>query len=112
MTSPRTLSAIAILQVIALSGFFYSTHVGDSFLPELGGNGDGGSIRLWNARADLAFCVLTGLWLIAIVLAIRTASGVGVSYWRAFSLSLKGLLALAVALPVCGLLAGYIVLAF
>jgi len=112
VTSPRTLSAIAILQVIALSGFFYSTHVGDSFLPESGGSGDGGAIYLWYAHADLAFGVLVGLWMTAIVLAIRTARGVGAPYSRAFCVPLKGPLALTVALPVCGLLAWYIVLAF
>jgi hypothetical protein len=112
VTSPRTLSALAILQVIALSVFFYSIHIGDSFLPERGGNGDGGAIYLWNTRADLAFGALAGLWLTALVLAIRTARRGGVSYWRALSQSPKGLQALAVVLPVCGLLAGYIVLAF
>jgi hypothetical protein len=110
--SLRTLSAIAILEIVALAVLFYSTHMGASLLPERGGNGDGGAIYLWNARADLAFAALAGLWVTALVLAILSARRGGVSHWRAISLSPKGLLAWVVALPVCGLLAECIVVAF
>jgi len=111
VTSPLVFSAVAALQVVALSSFFYSIQVADSFLPERGGNGDGTEIAIWNNRASLAFGVLTILWLTALVLAIIAARRGGFSYRRAVLSAPQGLQALAVALPVCGLLAGCIFLA-
>jgi hypothetical protein len=111
MTSRSTICAIVIFQVFALTSFFLSVRVADSYLPELGGSGRASSIYLWNGLADLAFLVLAGLWVVALWLVVRVNMHSGRSLWQTLSHAPQGFSALAVSLPILGLLAGYLLLA-
>jgi hypothetical protein len=105
MTNHRAIYTDIFLQVLALALFFLSGRVADSSLPELGGTGQASSIYLWNSLADLAFLVLVGLWVVALWQVVRTSMASG------YSLLPQGSGALAVSLPVLGLVAGYFLLA-
>jgi hypothetical protein len=111
ITSSRTISAIILLEALTLASFFLSVRVADSYLPELGGSGRASSIYLWNDLANLAFLVLAGLWVASLWLAVRANMANGRSLSQALSHAPQGSSALAVSLPILGLLAGYLLLA-
>jgi hypothetical protein len=111
MASRRALCAIIFLQVFTLASFFLSVRVGDSYLPEFGGSGRASSIYLWADLASLAFLVLAVLWFAALWLVVRANMGSGRSLWQTLSHVPQGFSALAVSLPILGLLAGYLLLA-
>ena len=111
ITSRRTICAIIFLQALTLASFFLSVRVADSYLPEPGGSGRASSIYLWNGLANLAFLVLAGLWVASLWLVVRANMASGRSLWQTLSHAPQGSSALAVSLPILGLLGGYLLLA-
>ncbi len=103
---------LVMIEGAALIAFFYSVRVADSYLPELGGTGDGTAIGLWSARATFAFFTLGRLWVTAVGTAVCLSIRSGWSLGQAVSSTQRGLSALAVAVPPVGLIVGYLVMAF
>jgi len=105
----RIAYALVALEVVGLAVFFLSTWKEQSLLPGSGGGGDAASIFLWKDRAGLALSALVSLWLLALVrvlyLAVRNEREKGflLANMSAFD-------AHAVAVPVIGLFAGYLLL--
>jgi hypothetical protein len=103
----RVAHIVVGLEALAIGVYFVSVHVADSFLPERGGSGDATSIYLWNGRAALAFWLLVALWLVALgrvaLRALRISGSVAAVTW----MPPRGVDALAVALPILGVLVGY-----
>jgi hypothetical protein len=112
MTPHRGIWIIAFLELLALMAFFYFGHVSDSFLPERGGHGDGSAIAYWGSLGTVAFFALVVLWVIALFVVVRSRFRGGASVWTAINVSPSGATAVAIALPVFGLIIGYAVLLF
>jgi hypothetical protein len=99
-----------LFEVLSLGTFFFSTRVADSYMPEHGGSGDAASIYLWNGRAGLAFWSIVVLWVAALGIALHRQIRGGGSVAGFLTDFPRGAVALAAALPVGGLLIGYLVL--
>jgi hypothetical protein len=103
----RVTRVVVGLEALALGVFFVSVRVADSFLPERGGSGDATSIYLWNGRAALAFWLLVALWLVALGRVALRALRLEGSMAAVTRVAPRGIDALAVCLPLLGLVVGY-----
>jgi hypothetical protein len=110
-TLSRLVSWLLIaLELAALGVFLFSAHKKDSFLPGYGNSGDVKSMFLWSDRAEFAFSMLVALWLLAVTRAIYLAFLKDAGAGLPASERLGAVDAHAVALPVVGLIVGYIFL--
>jgi hypothetical protein len=87
-----------------------SSRIADSHLPRYGAEGDTVAMFLWSDRATLAFWLLAGVWLLALVrfvAEIRRSGGRG-TFFVIRASSTADLLSIGV--PVYGLFVGYVIL--
>ena len=105
----RIAHALVGFELVALVAHFASLRLADSYLPRYGGEGDAVAFFLWSDRAELAFWLLAGLWLIALV---RFVNQVRQSGGRPLFVmaALNTADALSIGVPVYGLFVGYVIL--
>jgi hypothetical protein len=101
--------ALIGFELTALATHFVSMRLADVHTPGYGAEGDAVAFFLWSDRAGLAFWLLVGLWLLALV---RFASQV----LRGDGRNVLSVLAalgiadtLAIGIPVYGLFLGYVI---
>jgi hypothetical protein len=105
----RIAYALAGFELVALAAHFVSLRLADLHIPGYGGEGDAVAFFLWSDRAGLAFWLLTGLWLLALVrFASQVLRGDGRNVLSVLA-ALGTADTLAIGIPVYGLFLGYVI---